>query len=165
MKRLSSIILTITFILILNSCNKNENIPGKENIPVKENTSKNVYKIRSDYHKEFLKKIRLKTNRIEICSYKLSGNTMSDTTSVLKRKNLVNSEKLKAFNTLFDTLKVGGYCCCPKTHYTMKLFDKSKMLKRYNVDTIEVKDKVLIFDTSYQTSYIITLKDWRNLIE
>lgn len=159
MKRFIYIISTIIFILILNSCNKNENIP------VKENTSKKIEENNSNYHKIFLKKLRLKTNRIEICSYKLSGNTVEDTTSVLKHKKLITKEKLKAFNILFDTLKVGGYCCCPKTHYTMKLFDKNKMLKRFNVDTVEVKDKALIFDTSYQTSYIITLKDWRNFIE
>ena len=159
MKRLTQIISTILLITVLNSCNK------KESVSVKENTQKNVEKIRSDYHKNFLKKLRLKTNRVEICLYKLSGNEMEDTTSVLKKKNLVTLDKLKTFNMLFDTLKVGGYCCCPKTHYTMKLFDKDKMLKRYNVDTIEVKGSALIYDTSYQTSYIIDLKNWRNLIE
>ena len=157
MKRLLHISTII--ILILGSCNK------KEKNPIKENTKNNVEKIHSDYHKNFLKKLRLKTNRIEIFSYKLRVNDMEDTTSVLKRKILITSDKLKVFNTIFDTLKVGGYCCCPKTHYTMKLFDKKKMLKRYNVDTIEVKGKALIYDTSYQTSYILTIKDWNNLIE
>ena len=159
MKRLTQIIPTIVLISILGSCNQ------KENIPVKEIAPKNVEKIRTDYHKNFLKKLRLKTNRVEICSYNLSGNTMEDTTSVLKTKNLITLEKLKSFNTLFDSLTVGGYCCCPKTHYTMKLFNKNKMLKRYNVDTVEVKGNALIFDTSYQTSYILNLKDWHNLID
>lgn len=159
MKRLLHIILTTIFILVLNSCNK------KENIPLKEITSNKIEENNSNYHKNFLKKLRLKTNRIEICSYSLSGNTSEDTTSVLKQKNIIMKEKLNAFNILFDTLKVGGYYCCPKTHFTIKLFDKNKMLKRYNVDTFEMKNKALIFDTSYQTSYIITLKDWRNLIE
>ncbi|MEN9907853.1 MAG: hypothetical protein RLZZ540_994 [Bacteroidota bacterium] len=88
---------------------------------------------------------------------------MEDTTNVLTRKNLVTSDKLKTFNNLFDSLKNAGYCCCPKTHYTMKLFNKNKMLKRYNIDTIQLKGKALIFDTSFQTSYIIPLKDWHNL--
>jgi hypothetical protein len=151
MKRLSEIVSTIFLILILSSCNKKENPP------------ENIQKISIDYHKNFLKKLRLKTNRVEICSYKLKGNTLEDTTSVLTMNNLVTSEKLKNFNTLFDSLKNGGYCCCSKTHYTLKLFNKNKMLKRYNVDTIEVKGKALIYDTSYQTSYIIALKDWHNL--
>lgn len=159
MKRLAQIISTVVLISFLSSCTKKENIPAKEIAP------KNVEKIRADYHKNFLKKLRVKTNRIEVCSYKLSGNTMEDTASVLKRRNLITPKKLKAFNTLFDSLKVGGYCCCPKTHYTMKLFDKNKMLKRYNVDTVEVKGNALIYDTSYQTSYIVNLKDWHNLIE
>lgn len=159
MKRLLHIILTTIFILILNSCNKNKNIP------VKDITSKKIEENNSNYNTNFLKKLRLKTNRIEICSYSLSGNTSEDTTSVFEQKNIIMKEKLKAFNILFDTLKVGGYYCCPKTHYTMKLFDKNKMLKRFNVDTFEMKNKALIFDTSYQTSYIISLKDWRNLIE
>lgn len=157
MKRLSQIVTSIFLIVILSSCDK------KENIPVKENTQQNIQKIRLDYHKFFLKKLRLKTTRVEICSYKLSGNTREDTTSVLIVRSLVASEKLKNFNALFDSLKNRGYCCCPKTHYTMRLFNKNKMLKRYNVDTIEVKGKALIYDTSYQTSYIITLKDWHNL--
>ena len=165
MTRLKQFFTVIILIQILSSCSNKENIHVKESIPAKENTYEKVEKIRADYHKNFLKKLRLKTNRIEICSYKLSGDERQDTTRVLKKNNLVALEKLKSFNVLFDTLKVGGYCCCPKTHYTMKLFDKDKMLKRYNVDTTEVKGQALIYDTSYQTSYIIALKDWRNLIE
>ncbi|MCF6129097.1 hypothetical protein L1S35_05380 [Flavobacterium sp. AS60] len=162
MKRFAQIISTIFLILILSSCNKKENIPAEKKAIMEYQKHR---KFISDYHTNFLKKLRLKTNRIEVCSYKLSGKTTQDTTKVLTTTNLVTLDKLKTFNTFFDSLKNHGYCCCLKTHYTMKLFNKNKMLKRYNVDTIQRKGKALIFDTDYQTSYVITLKDWHNLIE
>ena len=157
MIRFIKVISSIFLVLVLGSCDK------KENIPVKKNATKDYQKVRSDYHEKFFKNLRSKTDRVEICLYKLDGNTMSDTTNVLDAKNFVASDELNIFNTVFDTLKSNGYCCCPKTHYTMKLFNKNKMLKRYNVDTIQLKGKVLIYDTNYQTSYIIPLKVWHDL--
>lgn|GEM_PF-6427589 len=161
MNRLSEIILTLALVSILSSCNKKESTT----IPVKENTQIDVFKLKSENHKRFLKKIRLRTNRIEVCSYKLTGKRFEDTTKVIRRINLVTPEKLKTFNTWFDTLRVGGYCCCPKTHYTIKLFDKNKMLRIYNVDTTEIEGNAFIYDRSYQTNYIISLKNWNNWIE
>lgn len=159
MHRVVNIILIL--FLILNSCEKKE-----DNLtPKKENTQVDVDKLKAENHKKFLKKIRLRTNRIEISSFKLTGKRIEDTTSAIKKINLVKSDKLKIFNTWFDTLKVGGYCCCPKTHYTIKLFNKNKMLRKYNVDTTEISGNALIYDISYQTSYVISLNDWRNLIE
>lgn len=161
MNRILLIISALFLFSILNSCDKKENIK----IPVKENTQVDVDKLRAENHKRFLKKIRLKTNRLEICSYKLTGERMEDTTSVIRRINLVTSEKLNTFNNWFDTLKVGGYCCCPKTHYTMKLFDNNEILRIYKVDTTEIEGKAFIYDLSYQTNYIVNLKEWNNLIK
>jgi len=158
MRKFVQIFTTIVLILILCSCDK------KENNLAKENATKDFQKIRSDFHENFLKNLRSKTNRVEICSYRLRNGILEDTTSILETKNLASSGKLKSFNILFDTLKNNGYCCCPKTHYTMRLFNENKMLKRYNIDTIQLKGKVIIFDTSFQTSYIFPLKDWNNLI-
>ena len=47
----------------------------------------------------------------------------------------------------------------------MKLYDNNKILRRYKVDTTEIEGKAFIFDLSYQTYYIVDLKDWNNFIK
>lgn len=53
-----------------------------------------------------------------------------------------------------------GYCCCPRFHYTIAFYDKTNNYKNYYVDTAEFIDKIRIFQTSYQYSYIVDKIKW-----
>lgn len=57
-----------------------------------------------------------------------------------------------------------GYCCCPKRNYTISFYDKTNNYEDYFVDTIEFKDKVRIYQASFQFSYIVEKVKWRNYL-
>ncbi len=98
--------------------------------------------------------------------YKLDNpEVLEDTTKVIWKDEIISSKKRLAFDILLDSVKNGGYCCCPKTNFTISFYKKGKELKTYNVDTISNKDKALFFDKSYQTSYLISLKKWKEFLK
>ncbi len=98
--------------------------------------------------------------------YKLDNpEVLQDMTKVIWKDEIISSKKKLAFDILFDSVKNGGYCCCPKTNFTITFYKKGKELKTYNVDTISNKDKTLFFDKSYQTSYLIPLKKWKEFLK
>ena len=43
-----------------------------------------------------------------------------------------------------------GYCCCPDRNYTIAFYDKTNNYQDYYVDTVEFKDKVRIYQSSFQ---------------
>jgi hypothetical protein len=69
------------------------------------------------------------------------------------------------FDLLLKNSKKTGYCCCPNKNLSINFFNKTKEFDNYLVDTIEYKDKVIIFDESYQFSHIVKKIDWRNFLK
>jgi len=111
-------------------------------------------------------KIRYSSEMFIIKLYKLDNpEVLEDTTKVIWKDEIISSKKRLAFNILLDSVKNGGYCCCPKTNFTISFYKKGKELKKYNVDTISNKDKALFFDKSYQSSYLIPLKKWKEFLK
>ena len=80
-----------------------------------------------------------------------------------KEKNyeLLSSNKL---DLLLAKSKKTGYCCCPHRNLSISFYNKTKEFASLLVDTIEHKDKVIIFDEGYQSSNIVSKTDWKNFI-
>ncbi|QSB26584.1 hypothetical protein D0809_00450 [Flavobacterium circumlabens] len=152
-------VIIIGVAILSSSCNKKDEVvkPKKEH-----NTNKRDLVLH--YHENYFKKLRKEMDKIEISLYKIKDTDSQDTTKLVRIDRILDVKKIKEFDSLFDSTRNGGYCCCPQTHYIIDLFKQKKRLKRFNVDTLRVKDKAFIFDTSYQTSYIIPLNVWNNFI-
>lgn len=115
---------------------------------------------------EHFNEVRNSCEMFIIKLYKLENSeVLEDTTKVIWKDEIISSKKRLAFDILLDSVKNGGYCCCPKTNFTISFYKKGKELKTYNVDTISNKDKALFFDKSYQTSYLISLKKWKEFLK
>jgi hypothetical protein len=71
---------------------------------------------------------------------------------------------LDAFDLMTKHAKRSGYCCCPDRNYTISFYDKTNKYKDYFVDTVESKDNVIIFESSYQFSYIVDKVRWLNFL-
>ncbi|KFF09688.1 hypothetical protein [Flavobacterium hydatis] len=153
-------VIIIGIAIFCSSCNKKNEVVK----PKIEQDVKDQKHLVLEYHKNHFKKLRNEMDRIEISLYKIKDDTRQDTTKLVRLDRILDKKKIKEFDSLFDSTKNEGYCCCPKTHYIIDLFKQQKRLKRFNVDTLRVKDKAFIFDTSYQTSYIIPLTVWNNFI-
>ncbi|MEA9411471.1 hypothetical protein [Flavobacterium sp. PL02] len=153
-------LIIIGIVILCSSCNKKNEVVK----PKIEQDVKDQKHLVLDYHKNYFKKLRKETDRIEISLYKIKGYISQDTTKLVRLDRIVDTNKINTFDSWFDSTRNEGYCCCPKTHYIIDLYKQQKRLKRFNVDTLRVKDKAFIFDTSYQTSYIISLTVWNNFI-
>ncbi|MEO6177681.1 MAG: hypothetical protein ABIP27_21175 [Flavobacterium circumlabens] len=159
MIKLRKVIIIGVVALLSSSCNKKDEVvkPKKER-----NTSRRDLVLH--YHENYFKNLRKEMDRIEISLYKIKETDSQDTTKLVRMDRIVDVKKIKEFDSLFDSTRNGGYCCCPQTHYIIDLFKQKKRLKRFNVDTLRVKDKAFIFDVSYQTSYTIPLAVWNNFL-
>ncbi len=74
------------------------------------------------------------------------------------------AESIDKFNSILKNSTKTGYCCCPEKHYIISFYDKSESFKSYYVDTVSVKNKVRIFEPSYQYSYMIEKNTWLNYL-
>ncbi|MBN8695277.1 MAG: hypothetical protein J0L87_02000 [Bacteroidetes bacterium] len=71
---------------------------------------------------------------------------------------------LDNFEQMTKQAKRTGYCCCPERNYTISFYDKTYNFQHYYVDTVEVKDKVRIYESSFQFSYIIDKIKWLSFL-
>jgi putative membrane protein len=117
-------------------------------------------KITDDFNK-----IRNNSDRIIIQQYKLNKpNVLENLSNIIWKKTITNENEILEFNSLFDTVKNGGYCCCYKTNYTVTFYKKKQELQTYNIDNVSIKDKILLFDRSNQSSYEIKIKEWESYL-
>jgi hypothetical protein len=131
---------------------------------VKDGSTKNGRNI-SKYNDEF-HQMRSESNKLLIKRYDLGpdSNRIADLNNVVWKGLFTNAAKLEKFNTLFSEVKNTGYLCCPKTHYTIAFYKENTQLGLYSVDTTEYKDNVILFGPSFQTTYVIKLKDFQSII-
>ena len=73
-------------------------------------------------------------------------------------------DEIENFSNLFDNAEQTDYCCCPKPIYTISLLQRGKQLEMYYLDTIEFKNKVRIYERSFQYSYIIEKQKWKTFL-
>lgn len=80
-----------------------------------------------------------------------------------KKTFKVAKEKKIDFKNIFKNAKKTGYCCCPLSNYSITLFDDDEF-GLFFVDTTEFRNKVRIYDTGYQYSYILEKQKWKHFL-
>lgn len=71
-----------------------------------------------------------------------------------------DKKALADFEQMTNQAERTGYCCCPDRNYTISFYDKTNNYEDYFVDTVEFKDKVRIYQSSFQFSYIVDKIKW-----
>lgn len=71
---------------------------------------------------------------------------------------------LSKFNKILKKGKREGYCCCPQRHYEISFYHKNNKFDSYSIDTLQTKNKVFIYENSYQFGYLIDKDIWKNLL-
>lgn len=77
----------------------------------------------------------------------------------------IEIEKINQFNKLLENSEKTGYCCCPNRNLTISFFDKTKEFDNYFVDNVEFKDKVRIYQTGFQFSYLVNIAEWQKFLD
>ncbi len=72
----------------------------------------------------------------------------------------IDQKVIYDFEQMIKQTKRTGYCCCPDRNYTISFYDKTNNYQDYFVDTVEFKDKVRIYQSSCQFSYIVDKIKW-----
>lgn len=68
------------------------------------------------------------------------------------------------FEQMTMQAKRTGYCCCPDRNYTISFYDKTNNYQDYFVDSVEFEDKVRIYQSNFQFSYILDKVKWREYL-
>jgi hypothetical protein len=145
--------VALIFLLLMSACGSHtESVT--ENKPVTKNDKDEFHQILDSSNKLVFKRYDLSAD----------SNLLQDLDKVLWQDTINAQDKIKKFNKLFSFVENGGYCCCMKTHYTVSFFNDKDSLGTYYIDTADIKDKIVLFGQSYQTSYIIKLKDLHAII-
>ena len=80
--------------------------------------------------------------------------------------DVTDKNQILDFENVFKNGKRTDYCCCPDINYSMYFYQNKEKdyFALYHVDTIQFKNKVRIFETSYQYSYIVNKNIWNNYL-
>ena len=149
------IFLTFAFFasLTLNSCSSKDN-SVVENKPI-------YVKPKDKFHQTCDSSNKLIFTRYDIGP---DSHLLQDLDKTIWKNTITDLAKVEKFRNLFDSVKNGGYCCCMRTHYTVSFYKDNIELGLYYIDTTDIKDKIVLFGQSFQTSYIIKLKDLNSIL-
>jgi hypothetical protein len=75
------------------------------------------------------------------------------------------NDKIYKFNELLKRTKRDGYCCCPERNYTISYYLNTNLIREFYIDTIEYKDKIVIFNGGYQYSHLVDKNEWLNFLK
>jgi len=75
------------------------------------------------------------------------------------------NKEIKLFDELLKKAEKTGYCCCPNSNYLITFYKNTKEYDNYVVDTIEFKDKIRIFNTGYQFSFLVKKENWNTFLK
>jgi len=89
-------------------------------------------------------------------------NKQSRNIEFLRAKKTYNvlDKKMIDFKRMFENAEMTGYCCCPIPSYSISFLENNKKVNIFYVDAFQFKDKVRIYEGSYQYSYIIEKQKW-----
>lgn len=96
-------------------------------------------------------------------TYKRSGNI--ELFTPVKEFKTKKSQQIENFKSILKNARKTGYCCCPISSYSVHFLDKKEELGLFYVDTLDFKDKVRIFEGSFQYSYIIEKHKWNKYLK
>lgn len=82
----------------------------------------------------------------------------------LNPKKIYETDALK-FERLLINAEKTAYCCCPQKTFIMAFFNNTTEFDNYDVDTTEFKNKIRIYDTSFQFSYLVDKASWNNFLK
>ncbi|MCZ8197001.1 MAG: hypothetical protein O9267_05305 [Flavobacterium sp.] len=143
-------IFLIFILTVLQSCNE------KSQDKIREMT--NQYSFNADISNSNKILIRHKKNNQTESS---RNDTCFDNINTLKAEK---SKQINAFKTLFENSEFIDYYCCPKTNYCIDFYKGSNKINTYFADTIEYKNKIRIFEKSYQFSYLVEKEKWKSFL-
>ncbi|KAF2335110.1 hypothetical protein [Flavobacterium daemonense] len=81
-----------------------------------------------------------------------------------KEFKTTTKKQIEDFDTIFLNAEKTGYCCCPISSYSVHFFNQKEQLALFYVDTLEFKNKIRIFESSFQYSYIIEKQKWKDYL-
>lgn len=92
---------------------------------------------------------------------------VSDVESFTSKKEfkVLNRKQIEAFSEIFINAEKTGYCCCSTAIYSIHFLNQKEELDLFYVDTLEFKDKVRIYEDSFQYSYIVDKQYWKDYLE
>ncbi|RZJ52503.1 MAG: hypothetical protein EOO44_11610 [Flavobacterium sp.] len=95
-----------------------------------------------------------------------SGRRSSDIESFAAKKefNVSTDHQFDSFDKIFIDAEITGYCCCPTAIYSIQFINDKKEIGFFYVDTIQFKDKIRMYEGSFQYSYIIDKQKWNNFL-
>lgn len=96
-------------------------------------------------------------------TYKRSSNIESF--NPIKEFKTNNKQQIKNFGSIFENAEKTGYCCCPTSSYSIHFFNQKELLDLFYVDTLQFKDKVRVYESSFQYSYIIEKQKWMHYLK
>ncbi|MBB4803054.1 hypothetical protein HNP37_003129 [Flavobacterium nitrogenifigens] len=96
-------------------------------------------------------------------TYRRSGSIESF--NPIKEFKTHNKQQVKDFESIFENAEKTSYCCCPTSSYSLHFFNQKEMLALFYVDTLQFKDKVRVYEGSFQYSYIIEKQKWLHYLK
>ena len=81
-----------------------------------------------------------------------------------KKTYNVSGKQIVGFKKTLENAERTGYCCCPISTYSISFLEKNKELDVFYADTLEFKDTVRIYQSSYQYSYLIEKQKWKSFL-
>ncbi len=81
-----------------------------------------------------------------------------------KEFKAINKQQLESFDKVFINAEKTGYCCCPTAIYSIHFLNKKEELDLFYVDTLQFKNKVRIYDSGLQYSYIVEKQKWKDYL-
>ena len=106
------------------------------------------------------------TNRIVIRTKKPNQTEIAQDESSF-HNNFLETKSLgqvKFLDSLLSETPKTDYCCCPNSDYSIALFNNKILINTYYADTLQFKNKVRIYEASYQYSLIIEKGTWKKYL-
>ena len=143
-----NLFIIISIQLILFSCNQKK---------------ENVIKIKPE--NEFSKAVR-RCTKISLLPQKenQAPDARGDSAFIQKESHSTeNSIQIQNFKDLFKNSIKTSYCCCPQANYKIVFYRNREIIDYYFANT-EIKDSVIVFQKSYQSSQKIEKSGWNKLL-
>ena len=81
-----------------------------------------------------------------------------------KKVYVVVEKQIQDFKNIIENSESTDYCCCPISTYSISFLKSNKELEIFYVDTVGIKNKIRIYESGYQYSYIIEKQKWKDFL-
>jgi hypothetical protein len=142
-------LFTFLFLIIASSCNQISNMSMQIQ------------------HDDEFNEVISNTNRIVIRAKKPNQTQGANEEKCFENNYLETKDlqQVKFIDSLLDQTPKTEYCCCPNTNYSIAFYNDTMKISTFYADTLEFKNKVRIFEASYQFSFIIEKAIWKSFLK